>query len=153
APLAAQQDDAPLLNPLGPVPPATKEILEKRQPLSELDGPRIYYLAGMPLGPDEMRVIALGSNSTRIQAGQASPCWMVELGNGDVFLFDMGPRCTIGLSMMEVPWDTFTRVFLTHLHADHIGDLPALLAGGWDMGRSQPIDVWGPSGTTPDLGT
>lgn len=152
--LSAQGDNAALLNPLGPVPAETVEILEAREPISELGRPRSYYLAGSEkLAKDEMRVIALGSSNTRVQRVQASPCWLIELGNGDSFIFDIGTRCTVGLSMLEVPWDTFTKVFLTHLHADHIGDLPALLAGGWDMGRSIPIEVWGPSGAEPDLGT
>ncbi len=34
-----------------------------------------------------------------------------------------------------------------------MGDIDALWAGGWTAGRSQPLKVWGPSGTRPEMGT
>ena len=45
-------------------------------------------------------------------------------------------------------------MFLTHLHADHTGDL-ITLSGSWSkVGRADgPVYVWGPSGTEPRLGT
>ena len=44
-------------------------------------------------------------------------------------------------------------MFLSHLHTDHWGDLDALWAGGWTSGRPGPLEVWGPSGQTEDMGT
>jgi ribonuclease Z len=52
-----------------------------------------------------------------------------------------------------IPSDYLTKVFLTHLHTDHWGDLASLWAGGWTAGRTVPLEVWGPSGTRPDMGT
>jgi len=127
---------------------------EVRPPIAALGRDRSYYLAGSePLGEDEMRVIALGTGMPQISRSQSSACWFVELGNGDTFLFDIGSGCTANMSLLELPWDKFTKVFISHLHSDHFGDLPTLLAGGWQMGRSIPIEIWGPSGLTPDLGT
>ena len=146
--------DVELLNPLGPVSVEEAKKLEARKPFTELGRPRSYYLAGSEeLADNEMRVIALGSSNPRVQRAQVSACWLIELGNGDSFIFDIGSRCTINMSLLEVPWDKFTKVFISHLHADHIGDLPALLADGWDMGRSIAIEVWGPNGAQPELGT
>lgn len=141
---------AELLNPLGGIEPPPVA----REPIRELGRKRSYYLAGSEeLGASEMRIIALGSGMPQVQKAQASACWLVQLGNGDSFLFDVGSGCTANLSLLELPWDTFTKVFITHLHSDHFGDLPTLLAGGWQMGRSVPLEVWGPSGKTPELGT
>ncbi len=56
------------------------------------------------------------------------------------------------MSLLEQPWDKFTKVFITHLHYDHFGDLGALVAGGWQMGRSVPVEVWGPAVTSPAWG-
>ena len=151
---SAYDADGELLNPLGPVSIEETEKLEARVPFTELGRPRSYYLAGSEeLAENEMRVIALGSGEPWVQRAQVSACWLIELGNGDSFIFDIGTRCTINMSLLEVPWDKFTKVFISHLHADHIGDLPALLADGWDMGRSIPIEVWGPGGAQPELGT
>ncbi|MDZ4729260.1 MAG: guanitoxin biosynthesis MBL fold metallo-hydrolase GntH [Xanthomonadales bacterium] len=148
----AADTDANLRTPLGIVDPA--ETRASTNPITELGHERSFYLAGSEqLGENEMRVISLGSGMPQIQRNQASACWLVQLGNGDSFIFDIGSGCTPNMSMLELPWDTFTKVFITHLHSDHFGDLPTLLAGGWQMGRSIPLEVWGPSGLTPDLGT
>jgi ribonuclease Z len=45
------------------------------------------------------------------------------------------------------------KVFLSHLHSDHFGDMDALIVGGWLSGRYTPLHVYGPSGATPELGT
>jgi len=148
----AADSDASLRTPMGIVDPAYASV--PPEPITELGHERSFYLAGSEeLGENEMRVIALGSGMPQIQRNQASACWLVELGNGDSFIFDIGSGCTPNMSMLEVAWDTFTKVFITHLHSDHFGDLPTLLAGGWQMGRSVPLEVWGPSGLTPELGT
>lgn len=153
-PAGAHETNVQMLNPYGPVPAEEAQMLDAREPITELGGQRSNYLAGSEvLGENEIRIIALGSGMPRVQRAQVSACWLIELGNGDSFIFDIGSRCTINISLLEVPWDTFTKVFLSHLHADHIGDLPSLLADGWDMGRSIPIELWGPSGASPELGT
>jgi len=40
-----------------------------------------------------------------------------------------------------IPSDYLTKVFLTHLHTDHWGDLASLWAGGWTAGRTVPLEV------------
>jgi len=41
-----------------------------------------------------------------------------------------------------------TKVFLTHLHSDHIISLPEIYLFPWaSQGRNQPLQVWGPDGT------
>lgn len=115
---------------------------------------REYYFPGTEtLAPDEMRVIALGTGSARIQSHQASSCWLMELGNGDKFLFDMGRGCTANLSKLGPYWGKYNKIFLTHLHFDHIGDVGAIYVGGALAGRTTPLRIWGPSGSTPELGT
>ena len=42
------------------------------------------------LKPDEMRVVACGTGMPTTRAAQAAACFLVELGNGDKFLFDIG---------------------------------------------------------------
>ena len=39
-------------------------------------------------------------------------------------------------------------MFLTHLHADHTFALPDMHVMGWVLGRADPLEVHGPSGTT-----
>jgi len=43
-----------------------------------------------------------------------------------------------------------TKVFLTHLHSDHVISLPELYLYPWaSQGRTTPFEVWGPDGTKP----
>src|SRR6185437_20145 len=124
---STSQDE--ITTPLGDEPEPSS--LAERKPITDLGRMRSYYLAGSEqLAPDEMRVIALGTGMPQIQKAQASACFYIELGNGDSFLFDLGTGCTANMSLLEQPWDKFTKVFITHLHADHFGDMPALVAGG-----------------------
>ena len=39
------------------------------------------------------------------------------------------------------------RVFITHLHSDHTLGLPDLMLSPWVLGRSTPLEVYGPPGT------
>ncbi len=113
----------------------------------------VYYPGTEELGTDEMRVTACGTGLPAARHGQAATCWLVELGNGDKFLFDIGTGSMANLAAYMIPYDYLDKVFISHLHTDHFGDLPVLWAGGWTAGRRNPLKVWGPSGLKPHLGT
>jgi len=49
-----------------------------------------YFLNSEQLAPDEMRVIACGTGMPTARESQAAACFLVELGNGDKFIFDSG---------------------------------------------------------------
>ena len=51
---------------------------------------------------------------------------LVELGNGDSFLFDLGTGSTERLSGLEADYSKLDKVFINHLHTDHAGDLATL---------------------------
>ncbi len=112
-----------------------------------------FFYPGEPLETDEMRVTALGTGMPFARRKQASPGWLVELGNGDVFVFDLGTGASANLNALGVPHSKLDKVFLTHLHVDHWGDLTSLYALGMVRGRFTPLHVWGPSGKAPHLGT
>ncbi len=106
------------------------------------------------IGPDEMRITALGTGlPTPLTRAQKSSAWMVELGNGDVFLFDLGTGSMTNLFGLRPDFSKIDKVFLSHLHTDHFGDLDAFIVGSWLSGRYTPLHVYGPSGAKPELGT
>jgi ribonuclease Z len=105
------------------------------------------------LAPDEMRVIACGTGMPTTRAAQAAACFLVELGNGDKFLFDIGAGSAERISSLQIPYDYLDKVFIGHLHADHFGAIGELFIGGMLMGRHLPLRIWGPSGPVPRLGT
>ena len=112
-----------------------------------------YYPNSEDLAPDEMRVIACGTGMPTTRAAQAAACFLVELGNGDKFLFDIGSGSAERISSLQIPYNYLDKVFVGHLHTDHFGALHDLFVGGALMGRNVPLRVWGPSGATPELGT
>jgi ribonuclease BN (tRNA processing enzyme) len=69
-------------------------------------------------------------------------------------LFDIGSGSLANYASLKLPVNLLDKVFLTHLHADHMGDLMTL-SGSWSkVGRADgPVRVWGPSGSEPRLGT
>jgi len=112
-----------------------------------------YYPNTEDLKPDEMRVIACGTGMPTTRAAQAAACFLVELGNGDKFLFDIGSGSAERISSLQIPYNYLDKVFIGHLHTDHFGALHDLFIGGALMGRNVPLRVWGPNGATPELGT
>ncbi len=113
----------------------------------------VYYPGTEALKEDEIRVIACGTGMPAARRGQAATCFLVEAGNGDKFLFDLGTGSIANVAALMIPYDYLDKLFLTHLHTDHMGDIDALWAGGWTAGRTTPLKVWGPSGNTPEMGT
>jgi ribonuclease Z len=112
-----------------------------------------YYPGTEELKPDEIRLVACGTGMPAARRGQAAACWLVELGNGDKFLFDLGTGSMANVASLMIPMNYLTKVFASHLHTDHVGDLAPLWAGGWTGGRTVPLEVWGPSGSREHMGT
>jgi ribonuclease Z len=104
----------------------------------------------------ELRVTVLGSGNPWNTRAQASASVMVEVGNPecDILVFDLGSGSLANYASLKLPVNQLNKVFFTHLHADHTGDL-ITLSGSWSkVGRADgPVYVWGPSGTEPRLGT
>lgn len=113
----------------------------------------VYFPNSEDLAPDEMRVIACGTGMPTTRAAQAAACFLVELGNGDKFIFDIGSGSAERISSLQIPYDYLDKIFIGHLHSDHFGSLGEMFIGGALMGRQKPLRIWGPSGPTPELGT
>ena len=113
----------------------------------------VYYPGTEELAEDEIRVIACGTGLPAARRSQAATCFLIEAGNGDKFLFDIGTGSMANLASLMIPYQYLDKVFLSHLHTDHMGDIMGLWAGGWTAGRPNALRVWGPSGQTPEMGT
>ena len=139
--------------PLSGKPITKTPIITKLKGTSNKKYPKYYIPGKEPLADNEMRVTILGSGSpTPVRRAQGTSSYLVELGNGDNFIFDIGPGTTGNLYSMGIHPALLDKVFIAHLHLDHVGDIFSLFdAMGW--ARNTPLQVWGPSGTTPDLGT
>ena len=105
------------------------------------------------LNPEEMRIMFLGT-SPSIRPGQMNTSILVQLGNGENFVFDIGEGAIANYPAAGIALNEINHVFITHLHVDHFGSLPYLWmfrtwAGGWH----DNLHIYGPSGRTPEYGT
>jgi len=119
----------------------------------ELRDPNVYYPGTEALAADEMRVFSCGTGMPTARESQAATCWLLELGNGDKFIFDGGTGSGARIASMGIPYDYLDKIFISHLHTDHFGDFSAYFIGGWVAGRQGPLHIYGPSGDRPELGT
>jgi ribonuclease Z len=129
------------------------ETVSTASPVRAVAERDVYYPGSEDLAPDEMRVIACGTGMPNARPKQAAACWLVELGNGDKFIFDIGSGSSERISALKIPYDYLDKVFIGNLHSDHFGDLGDLWIGGVIGNRIKPLRVWGPSGRTPEFGT
>ena len=113
----------------------------------------VYYPGTEVLAKDEIRIIACGTGMPASRHGQAASCWLIETGNGGKYLFDLGTGSMANVAALMIPYQYLDKVFLSHLHTDHMGDMPSLWAGGWTAGRPNALKVWGPSGKEESMGT
>ena len=128
-------------------------VLPQQTPVGAIQDREVYYPGTEALAPDEMRVTACGTGMPNARPKQAAACWLVELGNGDKFLFDIGTGSAERISALKIPYNYLDKVFIGHLHSDHFGDMDALWVGGVVGNRVVPMRVWGPSGSEERYGT
>ena len=139
--------------PLSGKPITKTPVIAKKDGVPLKEYPEHYIPGKESLAENEMRITVLGSGGPApVRRAQAASGYLVELGNGKNFIFDIGPGTSGNLYSMGVHPALLDKVFINHLHLDHCGGIfPLFDAMGW--ARNTPLHVWGPSGTTPELGT
>ena len=97
---------------------------------------------------DSLIVVVLGSGvGPSVNLQQYGASILVDAG-GERLLFDCGRGATLRLTQLRIPPGSIRQVFLTHLHSDHIVQIPDLMLTGWAGGsRTSPLSVSGPAGT------
>ena len=96
--------------------------------------------------PDGLHVFMCGAGTPLPDPLRAGPCLGVIAGDR-VFVFDAGSGGTRNLTRMRFPLGRTERVYLTHLHSDHMDGLGELLMQVWVNGqRDKPLAVSGPRG-------
>ena len=94
---------------------------------------------------DTLKVVVCGSRSPLPSPGRAEACILVEAGD-DIYIFDLGNGSMDNLTQYQVPWPNVKAVLITHMHSDHIADLPDAHLQSWIQGRDSPLMVYGPEG-------
>jgi ribonuclease BN (tRNA processing enzyme) len=99
-------------------------------------------------------VQVLGSGGPRVNRDRASSSYLVWLGGQGRILVDAGGGAFLRFGQAGGRLEDLSLLALSHLHPDHVSDLPALL---WlsDQARKEPLPIVGPSGNdaVPSLPT
>jgi len=111
-----------------------------------------------PLEPNEMRITFTGSMiPLPVRRAQAEMSIFVEVGwiadtndtyyggrARDQVIFDCGAGSSANYAALKVGFRRMDKVFLTHLHGDHMSDLTHIYCFGPAGDRKSPLYVWGP---------
>ena len=104
----------------------------------------------MQVSSQVIKVTLLGTGAPQPSIERFGAATLVEAG-GTYFLFDCGRGVTQRLWQQKIGVGKVNRLFLTHLHSDHVVGVPDLWLLGLMPGafgnRKQPFEVWGPAGT------
>jgi ribonuclease Z len=104
-------------------------------------------MVGSAMGAGQMVVTLVGTGGPELTPEREGMSTLVEAA-GQTLLFDAGRGTLEGIYRSRVMPQTVTKVFLTHLHSDHIEGLPGLWMTPWFLlGRKETMEVWGPVGT------
>lgn len=100
---------------------------------------------------NETKVVLLGTGTPNADPERKGPSLAVVAGD-QAYIVDFGPGIVrqaaaafeAGIEALSVR--NLNTAFLTHLHSDHTIGYPDLIFSPWVLGRSQPLQVYGPPG-------
>jgi len=111
----------------------------------------LRQVTGTKLCADEMRITFLGTMIPPARRAQLEMSIFVEVGWDestqqplDQFVFDCGCGVCGNYGAMGIAYPRMDKVFLCHLHGDHMADLLHIYCFGAAQGRFTPLYVWGP---------
>lgn len=97
------------------------------------------------------QVVLLGTGTPNAEPDRSGPAVAIVV-NGAPYLVDCGPgvvrraaaAAAKGIKGLAVA--RLDRLFVTHLHSDHTLGFPDLILTPWTLGRTEPLEVFGPKG-------
>lgn len=134
--------------------PLASATLAGSGPARRPEAPAAFQLPAAGCGADTMAVQILGSGGPRINGARASSSYLVWIDGKARVLIDAGGGAFLRFGEARANLGDLSLVAISHLHPDHVSDLPALL---WlsSLARKIPLPIVGPSGNdvAPDFAT
>jgi len=92
----------------------------------------------------EMTLQVLGSGGPELTDKRASSAYLVWIGNQAKILIDFGGGASLRYEESGAKIEDLEVILLTHLHADHTSDLPALLKASFFTPSKGDLHLFGP---------
>lgn len=92
-----------------------------------------------------LRLHILGCHSATPKANAQPSAQLLEI-DGHMFLIDCGEGTQVALRQNKIKFARIKQIFISHLHGDHYFGLFGLIATFNLLGRTEPLDIYGPKG-------
>lgn len=93
----------------------------------------------------DLQVIFLGTAGSIPTTQRALPAIAVKRKN-ELILFDCGEGAQRQMVQAKLSFHKMTKVFISHMHGDHVLGLPGLLQTMALLDRTQELEIYGPAG-------
>ena len=97
-------------------------------------------------GPTGVFLQVLGSGGPAPDVGRASSSYLVWVDGKARLMVDAGGGAFLRFAESKARIEDLDAILLTHLHADHAGELPTLIKGAFFTKRTRPMVIIGPAG-------
>lgn len=98
------------------------------------------------MNPDQRTtIILLGTGTPNAEPDRSGPSVAI-LVDQKPYIFDFGPGIVRQAAAAGIHIHELDKAFLTHLHSDHTAGYPDLILTPWVLGRTRPLEVYGPPG-------
>lgn len=97
------------------------------------------------------QVVLLGTGNPGPSPERSGPCTAIVV-NGTPYLVDLGPgvvrraMAAYQKGVKALHYSNLKTAFITHLHSDHTVGYPDFIFTPWVVGRTGPLEVFGPKG-------
>ncbi|WP_420546360.1 ribonuclease Z [Nitrosopumilus sp.] len=98
-----------------------------------------------------MKIVFLGTSAAQPTEKRGLSCICLEK-EGEILMFDAGEAAQISYMKSGLGWNKKMKLFVTHLHGDHCVGILGLLQTMTMRNRTEPLEVFGPSGIEEFIG-
>lgn len=92
-----------------------------------------------------MKLVFLGTSAAQPTESRGLSCICLAR-EGEILMFDAGEAAQISFLKSGLGWNKTMKIFVTHLHGDHCIGILGLLQTMTMQGRTEPLEIYGPSG-------